>query len=340
MSSTAMHMSPSTECSQCLDPDHDGYNPTNDIQQPGDICAIHESPSAPVRLATDKTPYTGTPAPGQGPRPAVLLRPAPHIPRPCAAGRTQSSKSRICLCATFNHEGEKEKLPRISQFFCLPISPHNELSAHQLLPPHFHTRPEWPQRDTWLLAYSFESSGTITGRWQNKGPPPPQHQPSSYRLDGDDLAALVDMCEKKREEWDLLVQEQPELAKEYYREYQRENKRVWKERQSRTTSATSSRITLSLVQNSPAPSNSGLPSPVSAPSSHAASSENDSAVSGISTQASTAAAVPSELDSGLGFSSNAGLASMTRVGAELEAGAMDVDTIAAQVQADSPVPMA
>ncbi|OJT11020.1 hypothetical protein TRAPUB_12474 [Trametes pubescens] len=152
---------------------------------------------------------------------------------------------RICLLATFGHEGDITKLSQILQFFSLPVYPHHALFKCSRDPPHVHTSPEWCEHNTWLMAYIFNSRATISGRWENRGAP--SDPPSTYRVDSDDtedseLCALIDACEQKLADWEKLLQQNPGLARKWFQEYQEDNARIGKERSaSRTSNASASR---------------------------------------------------------------------------------------------------
>lgn len=209
----------SEDCPRCHNPDNSEYRPPQSGQHAvGDICAIHETPTTPVHIATGHTPpYRGPALATRGlGRPAVVLRSARKARR--NAQRARQTECLLCLLATFGHEGDITKLSQILQFFSVPVYPHHMLSECSRLPPHVHTSPEWCEHNAWLFAFAFSSPAAISGRWENRGAP--SRPPSSYRLDENSHRALVDTCEQKRAEWEELIKQNPGLAEKWFQEYQ------------------------------------------------------------------------------------------------------------------------
>ncbi len=211
-----------SDCPRCHNPKHNEYHPRQPDQYAiGDICAIHETPNTPVHLVTHHTPPR--PSTGGHGRPAVVVNSSRKAGRDSGTRRAQQTMCRICLLATFGHEGDITKLSQILQFFSLPVYPHHALFKCSRDPPHVHTSPEWCEHNTWLMAYIFNSRATISGRWENRGAP--SDPPSTYRVDSDDtedseLCALIDACEQKLADWEKLLQQNPGLAEKWFQEYQ------------------------------------------------------------------------------------------------------------------------
>ncbi|KAH9855718.1 hypothetical protein C2E23DRAFT_546099 [Lenzites betulinus] len=227
--------SESTDCGRCHAPDYTEYCPSQPSPPAvGDIWAIQETPGTFVRIATGHENRKSSSTKRKG-RPAVFLQPGPRRGRARKGVQgPQQTKCLICLLATFGHEADITKLSQILQFFSLPVYPHQALSAPDCsqTPPHVHTSPEWCEKNAWLIAYSFKSSATIDGRWEN----PSAQSGSSYRLGEKSLSALLDVCEQKRREWDQFIQQHPDVAKRWFQEYQEDNARIWEERSVRFSS--------------------------------------------------------------------------------------------------------
>ncbi|KAI0364941.1 hypothetical protein BV20DRAFT_787388 [Pilatotrama ljubarskyi] len=231
-------------CLKCAAPDNKEYRPDPAAKSysPGDICAIRESPDQPVyqlltgevapgrprngssaseattgegsstiRTNTSRTSTRRRPAAGsaKGPRPCTLFKPWPFG---SDAGCT------ICLMATFEGMHDLDGLPEILQRFCGTIAPHVVSSERNI--PHFHTCPEWQSKGGvgWIIAFRFICSIQILGRWKNRQSETPNM--SSFMLDEEELAALIDMCEQRLEEWDIYVQENPEAAARCLQDYE------------------------------------------------------------------------------------------------------------------------
>ncbi|EIW54305.1 uncharacterized protein TRAVEDRAFT_74428 [Trametes versicolor FP-101664 SS1] len=232
----------STDCPRCHAPNSNEYHPENtDERSAGDIWVIEETPTTVVRRATrpGRSLHRGPRKHEGGGRPAVILKARARRP-PNGAQRIRSTAMcSICLLATFGHEGDIAKLSRILQFFCLPVYPHHVLSECSRHPPHVHTSPEWCEHNAWLIAFAFDSSAAISGRWKNRGTQSRSPSQSSYRLDDEALGALLDVCEQKRAEWDALMGQDPGLAQKWFQEYQEDNARIGRERSASRASSTS-----------------------------------------------------------------------------------------------------
>ncbi|KAI8978348.1 hypothetical protein BD414DRAFT_580151 [Trametes punicea] len=259
---------PSLGCSRCQEPCTDEYLPARDAKAylPGEICAIKDSPDVPIYLlltggrppptqsdnsrsvqfssvVSARTAASGV-RDGYNPRPCIVLEPAPTM---------SHVGSLICLMATLVGRSQLDELCEILKLFCVHVSPHSpaNLADHE----HIHTYPEWCKDNTWLIAFRYSSTVSIEGRWRNYRSQTQPH--SSFKLDATYMEELIRLCERRLEEWEKIVQDNPTARKAYLRDYRKHSKRAAKQkkknlaaRDSARSSARASTVDLPITQDS------------------------------------------------------------------------------------------
>ncbi|KAH9846477.1 hypothetical protein C2E23DRAFT_574548 [Lenzites betulinus] len=227
-----------SRCARCRTPHHSQYCPLDpDRFASGDIWGISEATRVPIQLIL----YRNRPAAARNSREAGLSSKWSVAPkntgsgkyweynaRPCimmSAGDPYSSNGHpICLLATFHGAAVLQDLPEVLRRFCVPISPH-PLSAQDGV--HLHITPEWLKADAWVIAWLYVTYSPLQGRWQNKAPGSSWN--SSYKLDDEAFAKLLDLCRERRKQWEELCTQDKELRKRCVVEYKAMNARIKRE---------------------------------------------------------------------------------------------------------------
>ncbi|KAI0774874.1 hypothetical protein BD413DRAFT_537293 [Trametes elegans] len=235
--------------------------------QPGNIHKITESPNTPMheilriprpssrqstRSASSTSTVRTSGSVASTTKSDYQGRPRPCVIMPSDVGPPSSPKAcEICLMATFSQTAALEELPEILQRFCIHISPHP--STNLAGTPHVHTSPRWCKENAWLIAYRFVSKSTIMGRWQEFD--------ATYKLDLEELAALVDVCQQKRKEWDELIQQDGSVLLRCRKQWIKSSKKAGRKKKrdsesrlpSRTSASTSPQSSTLGLRVTPAP---------------------------------------------------------------------------------------
>ncbi|KAI0327937.1 hypothetical protein GY45DRAFT_1362998 [Cubamyces sp. BRFM 1775] len=188
----------------------------------GDICVIYESPNVPVHeILTGLAPRyaTGTPS-DTTETVGTDVQATPEYwrgskKRPCIVTKRRSltpASVEVCLMATFGHTAALKDIPEILQRFCVPIYPHTVPSMQ-----HLHTCPEWLREDAWVLARRTQSASQISKWWKNNRSETPEK--SAFKADEEALLLLLELCERKQEAWEALLQEDPQASTRCLKEY-------------------------------------------------------------------------------------------------------------------------
>ncbi|KAH9889316.1 hypothetical protein C8Q73DRAFT_707109 [Cubamyces lactineus] len=209
------------DCPRCNSLITTEYTPTGRPGRVGDICVIRESPNVPVHeiltglpptyatdIASDTTETVGSDVQATPPYWRGFKK------RPCVVTRRRhaSSPIEVCLMATFGHTAALKDIPEILQRFCVPVYPH--VIPHMQ---HLHTHPEWVREDGWVLARRMHSTAPVSRRWKNVRSETPDE--SFFKADDEALVLLLEQCERKQEEWEALIQQDPEAPSRCLKEY-------------------------------------------------------------------------------------------------------------------------
>ncbi|KAI0664039.1 hypothetical protein C8Q70DRAFT_944845 [Cubamyces menziesii] len=209
------------DCPRCNSLVTTEYTPTGLPGRVGDICAIQESPNVPVHeILTGLPPrYPSDTISDTTETVGSNVQTTPEYwrgfkSRPCIVTRSSQASvpAEVCLMATFGHTAALRDIPEILQRFCVPVYPHLIPSMQ-----HLHTCPEWMREDGWVLARRMLSTSHISGRWRNMRSETPEK--SAFKVDEEALLSLLELCERKQEEWDTLVQREPEARARCLTEY-------------------------------------------------------------------------------------------------------------------------
>ena len=125
----------------------------------------------------------------------------------------------ICLTTTFKKD-PITAMPRIFQYFCVPISPHNLIADGRYRAPHVHSMPhEWPQNKGWVIAWRLHSTRQIEEPWAEKVNGKPVIDGPEWFFGKRAVTLLLKECDRRREGWYKECKNPDEacaLAKEVY----------------------------------------------------------------------------------------------------------------------------
>ncbi|RDX48659.1 hypothetical protein OH76DRAFT_1556944 [Lentinus brumalis] len=202
---------------------------------PGQVCYVYESITTPIELI-----FLSTPAIQANPtlvqqcqdaldrihaenstigkvRPCIVMDLAPDGLR----------SPRICLKATFGG-ADPETLGEVYQHFIRGIFPNVGLPGF----PHLHLVPEGREKNSWVVAFEFESLRPVSQTWEAALNGNPQasartRKRKTFRsgsgvcrkLERASKAILRDECQKALHEWQAGCRQQPERALKRFEEY-------------------------------------------------------------------------------------------------------------------------
>ncbi|KAI0739744.1 hypothetical protein C8Q80DRAFT_1124085 [Daedaleopsis nitida] len=223
-------------CRHCENPNHAEYHPSETVIDRGDFVSVYESIHEVVYRATGYTPTDKPPdltleqlGKRYKLRPAISLESFPVAATP--TDRVHAFFLSATLGAKFLTYAD---LPRIFQWFAIPIYPHPVIGTPNDSKYHLHTTPEWdesfakpptPERPycAWLILATHEisaKSGKIGKRWPNsKQRDPDSPSSSSFKVDSLPLDEIRALAEQLWKSWGDLCASDPAKSKEYLDDY-------------------------------------------------------------------------------------------------------------------------
>ena len=113
--------------------------------------------------------------------------------------KLSKEKTYTCVMATYHNTHTYDRLPPVLQHFCIPVSPHCEVSEKVA---HLHTSPEWQRRHTWVIARAFFSKGKVLGRWQWLDENYTRTADRSFKIDRQTIDQFWLIEQQKWEKWE------------------------------------------------------------------------------------------------------------------------------------------
>ena len=126
--------------------------------------------------------------------------------------KLSKEKTYTCVMATYHNTHTYDRLPPVLQHFCIPVSPHCEVSEKVA---HLHTSPEWQRWHVWMIAYPFFSSGEVLGRWEWRDATNTRTPDRSFIVNPDMMRQLREIEQRKWEVWDKLAEDYRYLLARY-----------------------------------------------------------------------------------------------------------------------------